>query len=61
MVRDNMNLCQVLVQLASQIPILVTAPPAKKTNLHERFHTVIKLNDLSPLCFQQSRSRHSLP
>ena len=43
MIRDNMNLCQVLVQLTSQIPILVTAPPVKKTNLHERFHTVTKL------------------
>ena len=44
MITDNVNLCQ-CIGPASQIPILVTAPPVKKkqTNLHERFHTVKKL------------------
>ena len=43
MIRDNMNLCQ-CTGPASQIAVLVTAPPVKKkTNLHERFHTVTKL------------------
>ena len=35
MVRDNMNLCQ-CTGPASQIPILITAPHVKKTNLHEQ-------------------------
>ena len=42
MIRDNMNLCQ-CTGPASQKAVLVTAPPVKKTNLHERFHTVTKL------------------
>ena len=41
-ITDNMNLCQ-CTGPASQIPILVTAPPIKKTNLRERFCTVTKL------------------
>ena len=37
-----MNLCQ-CTSPDSQIPILVKAPPVKKTNLHDRFHTLAKL------------------
>ena len=33
-----MNLCQ-CTGPATKIPILVTAPPVKKTNLRERLHT----------------------
>ena len=42
MIRDNMNLCQ-CTGSASQIPILVTAPPVKKLNLYGQFHAVTKL------------------
>ena len=45
MIRDNTNLCQCNGP-ASQIPILVTAPPVKKKKkkiLHQRLHTVTKL------------------
>ena len=40
-IKDNMNLCKRTCP-ASQIAIFVTVPPVKR-NLHERFHTVIKL------------------
>ena len=41
MIRNNANLCK-CTDPVSQIPILVTALTVKKTNLHERFHTVKK-------------------
>ena len=43
MIRDNPNLCQ-CTGPASQIPIFVTAPLVKKTNLQERLRKLEKLS-----------------
>ena len=51
MIRDDMTLCQRTYSSKSNknqpLPLLgtfiISVPPVKKTNLHERFHTVTKL------------------